>query len=107
MSEIKIITNHHRRELMHQWDVPQQVIESDFDYTTDESLFFRYKGQWYCLDDFPAYGTVWMPTPSEDSPLHGWDAFASDSFFSGIAIKFPQDDWGPDYDSIIVALVLA
>jgi hypothetical protein len=32
-------------------------------------------------------------------PFQGWDGYSSDSYFSGIVIKYPPDN---DYDFIIV-----
>ena len=45
----------------------------------------RYKGQWYCPEDF-----MIAPQPLRDA---GWEAFASDTFFSGVVVRYVDGDY--------------
>jgi hypothetical protein len=103
MSEVTIVTNSVPRDILDGWDVPADV-RADFDYIdwdavdegSDSVSFFRYKGQWYDLGDVPARSPH-VPTDEPD-PFEGWDGLASDSFFSGILVRYA----GEDSDQIIV-----
>lgn len=58
------------------------------------STFFRYKGTLYDLSEFAAFvNFLW-----DGHPFNKWDGIISDTFFSGILIKWV----GPNYDSVIV-----
>lgn len=80
----------------------------DFDYVDAADFysprFFRYRGN--CYDLFDGFEVLNTPGDLRDA-LHGWDGFQSDSFFSGIAVRFPVEDGRPDYERVIVALVYA
>ena len=55
----------------------------EFDYLgEDEGTFFRYRGNVYDLGEF-------MRTLNEE--LKGWDGFAADTYFSGVAVKLSED----------------
>jgi hypothetical protein len=97
-------------------NVPRLVIDAyeltieerlEFDYLdwnaietgSDSATFFRYKGQLYDLGEFQT--TSGMP---DFSPLRQWDGYLSDSFFSGIVVRFmPESDW----DHVIVGTFYA
>jgi len=86
-------------------NVPRPIVDdyeltpkerSEFDYLNwaaiekgeDSASFFRYKGQLYDLNDF-------MVVPRnlpESTILKGWHGYISDSFFSGIVVKYCEDD---------------
>jgi len=102
MSEkLEIITNNHRREVVYGFELTDKE-RKKFDYYNDEQInelvFFRYKGEVYELGEF-------MVTSGKLKKA-GWDGFRSDSFFSGLAIRYPSDDEQRDFDHVIVALVL-
>jgi hypothetical protein len=67
------------------WDdlTPQEQRDHDWAEARGCS-FFRYRDWCYCLDDFMV-GTVPPSLPGH------WDAFASDSFFSGVAVRIVDD----------------
>ena len=91
---MRIISNHQWRDFTYRYDVPASVLADQFDYQdAEEALdgFFCYRGCWYHLDGFMR---------SESVP--GYDGFAADSFFSGVAIKVSSD--GEQYQ---VATVIA
>ena len=89
MSELKVYTNYHRRELVYYWELTQAE-KDDFDWIKDteddDYTFFRYRNNTYCLSDFMR---VERNAPAE---FQKWDGYNSESFFSGILVKFPSDD---------------
>jgi len=94
-------------------NVPRDVIDAyeltaderaEFDYLNwpaiergeDSASFFRYRGELYDLGEF----LVW---DNPASPTRGaWDGFRSDSYFSGLAVRYVDD-----FERVIVALVLS
>ena len=90
---MKIITNHHWRQFTYRHDVPQSVLDDQFDYQDADKVFdgfFCYRGVWYHLDGF----MTTHPNPWGGNPevlAAGYDGFAADSFFSGVAIKVSED----------------
>jgi hypothetical protein len=102
MSEIKIITNHHVREVLHDWNLTKDQ-RAEFDYIDwdacergeDSASFVMYKGNLYDLGD-----TEGIPT----GDLAGWDSYITDSFFSGTLFRyFREDDGEIDGDYVICA----
>ena len=93
-----IITNGHHRDLL-SWRELTDDEKDDFDWIDNPDDrgqdFFRYRGDAYCLDQF------------ERTVIGGWDGYHGDTFFSGILIRYPVEDWG-DYitDAIVVGLYL-
>lgn len=103
---MKIITNNVPRDVLYAHELTPDE-RKEFDYLDwdklekgeDSASFFRYKGQLYDLGDgFESTNQYGRPV-SED--FVGWDAYQSDSFFSGILIKWAGDG-GDRYDYIIV-----
>lgn len=90
--ELKIITNNVPRDLIFGSELSEKE-RADFDYFTDEQLatayFFRYKGEVYDPGDFQ--NTDW------NQGFDRWDGYISDTFFSGILIR-----WCNDYESVVV-----
>ena len=99
---ITILTNNHRRPVVDAWDLTPAE-RADFDYVDwdaiergeDSRSFVRAYGQVIDLNDMdgaPAWGG--MP-----ASLAGWDNYQSDSFFSGIVVRYVHDVvLGPEYD---------
>jgi len=94
---LTIVTDHKWKQFRYRYEVPAKVLADQFDYQNEEEAFdgfFRYRGVWYHLDQF----VTTHPNPwggnSELLSL-GFDGFASDSFFSGVAIKVSTD--GEEY----------
>ena len=92
---MNIITNNQPRQPMSGLtlelfvgDKKAAEIREQFDYLSDtefeDTSFITYKGYTYCLGDF-------MRTPSACDEFNGWDGYHSESFFSGILIKFTED----------------
>lgn len=103
MSDYRVITNH----------VPRDVIEAheltaaeraDFDYLNwdaidrgeDSAQLVRYRGELYDLGEFTVWDNPASPTREK------WDGFLSDSFFSGLVVRYVED-----CERVIVGLVLA
>lgn len=98
---LTVTTNNHHRPVLQAWELTDAE-RAEFDYLdwaaieagNDSASFFRYRGQVYDLGDF---------VESPPLEVNGWDAFQSDSFFSGIVIRYCQGD----EDSVVVGLVCA
>lgn len=98
MSELRITTNHVPRPVIDAWELTATE-RGEFDYLDwdgisegrDSASFVRYRGELYDLGEFE----VWT---NPESPMReGWDGFRSDSFFSGLVIR-----WCDDYESVVV-----
>ena len=83
MNETRIITNNHWRQLKYRDEVPQDILDSEFDYQDPDDVtdgFIHYRGTWYHLDQFMRL---------ENTP--GWDGAHGDSYFSAVLIKLSDD----------------
>ena len=83
--------NNHYIPLLH-WDELTEKQKGEFDYAgAEDSVFFQYKGRTYDLGDFMR--------PDQHAPawLQEYDGFMNDSFFSGILVKMPDDEYHGDY----------
>jgi hypothetical protein len=102
--DLTIRTNGHRRELV---SFEEAGSPDDFDYIAGEDRYsprlFSYRGAWYDLNEFDPVGRSGAPNHMANQ-LPGWDAFQSDSFFSGIAVRILSGD---DEGFIVAALVMA
>lgn len=79
MKAPKIIGNGHEIE-----------IQYDFEGGEDKS-YFVYKGQKYTLSDFAAvHNKAWNPNPPQW--MLPFDGYLSDTFFSGILIKYNEEN---------------
>ena len=76
---VKIISNYHWREFKYRYEVPENILESEFDWCDSLDNFFCYRGTWYHLSEF-------LRTELDD-----WLGYKSDSFFSGIVINISRD----------------
>lgn len=100
MNTLTIRTNHHWREFVYVWDVPESVIRDEFDWmyrndgrTFEQFMedpgdyldgFFCYRGIWYHISDF-------MRPYGRDSIFSEWDGYHGDSYFSGVLIRLSDD----------------
>jgi len=100
MSTITIITNNRPRPVIEAWELsPAERAEFDYldwdnlDAWADSRQFVRYQGSLIDLNDMErGFGNANMP-----EPLKAWDNYRSDSFFSGIVVK-----WREDYEQVVV-----
>lgn len=87
MSALKIISNKTPRDFIYWYDLSEKE-KRDFDYlkTEDEQMsasFFRYRGNVYDAAEFMRVGS--------NGELKGWDGYSSDTYFSGVLVKFIWD----------------
>jgi hypothetical protein len=82
---MQITNNNVPRNLIYGYELPEHI-KKDFDYleNINDSEFFQYKGQYYDIGEFM--------TCADKEQFIGWHAYFSDSFFSGILIKFVRSD---------------
>ena len=83
---MKITTNNHYRMILSFFDLTekeQSEIKDNYD-TIEESLFFRYRGLVYDLNEFMRvqYGTAF------NKVINDWDGYHNDSFFSAVLVKY-------------------
>ena len=88
---IKIVTNGHHRELQCLSDIPAGAAE-DFDYIDEEEHYsprlVQYRGAWYDIND------MIVTSQSGQLSLSEWEAYASETFFSGVVVRFvPEEDY--------------
>ena len=86
---LRIITNNVPRPIVYGYELTPAE-QSEFDYydsdELDSAMFFRYKGEVYDIGEF-------MRRPDYHNPFPKiWCGYMSDSYFSGILIRFPEDD---------------
>jgi len=105
---VTIKTNHVPRGLL-DWEdltLDEQAVFAyiDIDNPAEAPVarFFRYRGSCYDLHD--GFERLSTPGALRDA-LAGWDGFQSDSFFSGIAVRFPVGE--PDFERVVVGMVYA
>ena len=78
MSELKIITDNKYRPVLYWYDLlPKE--QAEYSEVFRDSSFFRYRGWVYTLDDFMRV---------DGSPFYGYDGYMSESFFSGLVVKY-------------------
>jgi hypothetical protein len=101
MSEMKIRTNNHPRDLISWQDLTaKEKKELDWIVNPQETGydFFRYRGYIYALANF-----IRIEKLADDSPLKGWEGQESESYFSGTLVKYARDDAGRlDSERVIV-----
>ena len=93
---MKIITNHHYREILYWHDLTEEE-QKELNMYDDakESSFFRYRNWTYDLSDF------WR-TDSNDHWKDKWDGYKTDSYFSATLVKY--SDCG---DAVKVGIALS
>ena len=87
---MNIITNNHERQFKYGYEVPQSVLDSDFDYLdSDEQTdgFIHYRGIWYHTSDFMRLNNLY----GQPDDFADWHGYSSDSFFSGVLIRLSDD----------------
>lgn len=84
---MEIKTNHQWRGFLYRDEIPESVIESDFDYLSPDETdgFIKYKSRFYHLSEF-------MRFHNENAPFPGdWHGYICDSAFSGVLVRVSQD----------------
>lgn len=115
---MQIITNHKPRDIIRGYELSEKE-RAEFDYLAPDDLdtsgFIRYRGEVYPLADF-----VRIIHPGKEPALCGpcahfdhmddlrdWDAILTDSYFSGLLIRWAKDECTgePDFDRVIIGRV--
>lgn len=102
---MKIVTNNQSRDILSWWELTPKE-QKEFDYLDEgDGSFFRYKGLVFDLGEFMRIDKSTAP-PGRWRPLREgwekWDGYASDSYFSGVLVRYSSD-----YDSVIVGSYFA
>lgn len=121
---ITIRTNNVPRPIINAWELTAKE-RSEFGYLDwdaiergeDSASFIRYRGELYDLSEFvrivPQGGNGGAFAHYDHSgELSGWDGIRTDSFFSGIVVRYPREqnyrgETILDDESVIVGLLLA
>jgi len=96
---LKIITNNVPRDIIHGFEL-SDAERAEFEYYSAEELdsasFVRYRGITYDLGEFTVWDNPASPT------RENWDGFRSDSYFSGIAVRYVDD-----FERVVCGLILS
>jgi len=106
---IRIITNNHWYKIMSGYelsDKQKRIMNYIKDIDDEIDCFFIYRGTLYYTGDFMnLHNKIYEPIPPAE--FNGYDGYSSDSFFSGVLVRYPKQD---DYEHegyIQVALYLS
>jgi hypothetical protein len=97
---LTIITNNQPRETfsglcaeLYIGDAETIKLRKQFDYLTEtefeDTQFVNYKGYYYCLGDFMRIPRLRV---IHSQVIMGWEGYHGESYFSGILIKFTEDN---------------
>lgn len=116
MSSFTIRTNNVPRDVINDYELPEKE-QKEFDYLdwdkikegSESATFFRFRGQLYDLSQFcrviPSGAKSSHPCDCDNPAFAGWDGYLSDSFFSGMLIRWAKDwDGKPDFERVVVAV---
>ena len=104
-----IVTNNIPRDIIAAHELTTQE-RQQFDYLDWEAIddgvcdaqFFRYRGELYALDQFCRVispdAQRCHPMECAEPAFQGWDGYLSDSFFSGMLVKYADD-----FERIVIA----
>lgn len=96
---MRITTNNNRRPVINAWELTETE-RKEFDYIDWKRVesgensaggFIRYQGTLYDLGEFQRTSEM------RDFSASGWHGYLSDSFFSGLVVKYAND-----FDDVIV-----
>lgn len=95
MDKITIVTNNVPRPLVYGFELSEKE-RKEFDYYDDDerldcACFFRYKGWTYDLGEFTRVAEP-VSSNCQFDYLKGWDGYSSDSFFSGVLVRYAEDN---------------
>lgn len=82
---MQIISNGVARDMIPFYALPLAVqgqVSQNYE-NAEHFDWVRYKGDWYCMEDFCRVG--------RDSPLSEWDGYLPDTYFSGVLVRFVDD----------------
>lgn len=99
--KLTVKTNHHPRDLINWYDLTPAE-QREFDYLDTEerqdcASFVRFKGNVYDVSEFQITSTL-----PADNPLRKWSGFQSDSFFSGVVLRWHVEDGCEQFDRVVM-----
>lgn len=86
---MQIITNNRKRPLLALYELPPEVAK-EFEYVLPDDgscRFVKYSGCWYDTYDMQS-----ITRELGFSQFKGWHGIASDTYFSGVLVRFVDDD---------------
>ena|SRR5690554_2694973 len=87
---MEIVTNNVPRHLIYGFELSDKE-RLEFDYLSDneifESVFFKYKGEIYDLNEFMR---ITDTMALHDNKLKEWHAYMAHSYFSGVLIRYDE-----------------
>jgi hypothetical protein len=95
-TSLTVITNHVPRDIIDAWQLTVEQ-RAEFDYLDWDAIeageasaeFVSYKGQLYDLGEFTT--TRELNPGAGHHDLGAWDGYQSDTFFSGIVVRYVDD----------------
>ena len=109
---LKIVTNNVPRDVLSGYEMDPQVLRDEFDIEVegmnDDQIgdlcskeFVKFRGVWYDLEDFITTSPgPWNHNLPEE--FREWDGYSSDSFFSGVLLKYSREDDRMDLERVIL-----
>jgi len=82
---MEIVSNNQWRQFVYRTEVPDSVLENDFDHLSEETTdgFFKYKGMWFHLSDFLTFPAgVHLP----------WKGYHNLTAFSSVVVRTSDED---------------
>lgn len=82
---MKITTNNHCRMFLYRNEVPEKILQSEFDWIDESDIdyFFKYRGSYYHLSEFQILTKT-------DPDFVEWDAIHVTSAWDAIVIKVSE-----------------
>ena len=92
IGNIEVVTDNKRRLIIDGYQLSERE-RKEFDYIDDFSFayFVRYKGELYDLGDFMILNPQTVGVEPSLGSI-GWHGYASDSYFSGIVMRYAEGD---------------
>jgi hypothetical protein len=87
MNGMKVVvkTDNRKRPTVSWYELPEKEKEY-FDYGCTDHTFVKYKGQYHDLNNFMGLSKF------REKHLDRWDDYSSDSFFSGVLVRWVDCD---------------
>ena len=109
---LKIVTNNVPREIVYGYEMDPEILRDEFDIEVEgmnedqvgdlcSKEFVKFRGVWYDLEDFiTTRPGPWNHGLPEE--FRQWDGYSSDSFFSGILLRYPREYDTMDLDRVVL-----
>ena len=109
---INIVTNNVPRDVISGYEMDPKILKKEFDIDiegmNDDQIgdlcsmeLVKFRGVWYYLIDYkttrPDHRNQALP-----EQIREWDGYSSDSFFSGILLKYAREDDRIDHERVVL-----